>query len=109
MIHGRPLHRSGNDIREGFVIAIASRFIERLACAVLAATLFALLASCGSGAVGGNPPANDSLRVTILPGEMFRDLEHPEVYADGLHLNHVGRPLFSERLGRKVAEILEGR
>jgi len=69
MIHGRPLHRSGNDIREGFVIAIASRFIERLACAVLAATLFALLASCGSGAVGGNPPANDSLRVTILPGD----------------------------------------
>jgi hypothetical protein len=68
MIHGRPLHRSGNDIREGFVIAI-SRFIERLACAVLAAALFAVLASCGSGAVGGNPPANDSLRVTILPGD----------------------------------------
>src|SRR5258706_9549055 len=54
--------------REGFVIAIA-RFIERLACAALAAMLFAVLASCGSGAVGGNPPATDPARVTILPGD----------------------------------------
>lgn len=46
-------------------------------------------------------------RVTILPGDMFRDLEHPEVYADGLHLNHVGRPIFSERVGQKVADALE--
>jgi hypothetical protein len=52
--------------REGFVIAIALRFIERLA---LGASLFAVLASCGSGAVGGNPPATDPARVTILPGD----------------------------------------
>ena len=52
--------------REGFVIAMAFRFIERLA---LVASLFAVLASCGSGAVGGNPPATDPARVTILPGD----------------------------------------
>ena len=45
-------------------------------------------------------------RVTVLPAETFRDLEHPEVFADGLHLNHVGRPLFSARVGEKVAEIV---
>ena len=55
--------------REGFVIAIALRFIERLA---LAASLFAVLASCGSGAVGGSPavvdPPGGPQRITILPG-----------------------------------------
>ncbi len=48
-------------------------------------------------------------RVTVLPGETFRDLERPEVYADGLHLNHAGRPIFSERLGAKMAEIAGSR
>jgi hypothetical protein len=45
-------------------------------------------------------------RVTVLPAETFRDLETPETFADGLHLNHVGRPLFSVRIGEKVAEIV---
>ena len=45
-------------------------------------------------------------RVTVLPKEMFRDLERPDFYADGLHLNVNGRPVFSERLGRKVAELM---
>ncbi len=44
--------------------------------------------------------------VTLLPKEMFHDLERPELFADGLHLNHHGRPIFSERLGRKVAELM---
>jgi hypothetical protein len=57
---------AASTFREGFVIAIALRFIERLA---LGASLFAVLASCGSGAVGGNPPATDPARVTILPGD----------------------------------------
>jgi hypothetical protein len=45
-------------------------------------------------------------RITILPKETFRDLEHPEVFADGLHLNHVGRPIFSERLAQKMTELV---
>jgi hypothetical protein len=45
-------------------------------------------------------------RLTILPKETFRDLERPEVFSDGLHLNHLGRPIFSERLGKKMAEIV---
>jgi len=57
---------AASTFREGFVIAMAFRIIERLA---LGASLLAVLASCGSGAVGGNPPANDPARVTILPGD----------------------------------------
>jgi hypothetical protein len=48
-------------------------------------------------------------RVTVLPGDTFRDLERPEVYADGLHLNQAGRPIFSERLAQKMAEIAGGK
>ncbi len=44
--------------------------------------------------------------VTVLPREMFHDLEQPELFADGLHLNHKGRPIFSERLGLKVSELM---
>jgi len=58
----------GNDIRDRFVIATALRFIEKLTLVALGAALAATLASCGSGAVGGNPQANDPNRVTILPG-----------------------------------------
>jgi len=55
----------------------------------------------------------DSIRnrpkITVLPKEMFRDLEHPEVFADGLHLNEKGRPIFSERLGNTITELVLGR
>jgi hypothetical protein len=44
--------------------------------------------------------------VTVLPKDLFHDLERPELFADGLHLNRIGRPIFSERLGLKVAELL---
>ena len=43
--------------------------------------------------------------VTVLPKEMFHDLEQPDLFADGLHLNHKGRPIFSDRLGLKVSEL----
>jgi lysophospholipase L1-like esterase len=36
------------------------------------------------------------------------DLERPELFADGLHLNRDGRPIFSERLAAKTESILNG-
>jgi hypothetical protein len=43
--------------------------------------------------------------VSVLPKQTFRDLERPEWFADGLHLNHVGRGIFSAR----VAAVLDRR
>jgi hypothetical protein len=40
----------------------------------------------------------------VLPADTFKDLERPEVFADGLHLNQAGRPIFSERLAHLMAE-----
>jgi hypothetical protein len=37
-------------------------------------------------------------RVDTLPSETFTDLERPEVFFDGLHLNRDGRAIFSQRL-----------
>jgi hypothetical protein len=45
--------------------------------------------------------------VTVLPQDTFRDLEQPELFADGLHLNRRGRAIFSKRLARDVANLLE--
>jgi hypothetical protein len=44
--------------------------------------------------------------VSALPSGMFRDLERPEVFFDGLHLNKTGRTLFSERLAGQVAPVI---
>lgn len=44
-------------------------------------------------------------RVSALPAETFRDLERPELFFDGYHLNHDGRGLFSGR----VAELIPAR
>ena len=53
----------------------------------------------------------DSIRtnsqVSILPAVTFKDLERPEFFADGFHLNQAGRPIFSERLSQKTAEVLK--
>lgn len=49
-----------------------------------------------------------SPRVTVLPAETFTDFERPELFADGLHLNRDGRPLFSERLATTVETVLAG-
>ena len=55
----------------------------------------------------------DSVRsrsgVFILPPSTFRDLEKPELFSDGLHLNSDGQPLFSKRLATEVFDILGGR
>lgn len=47
-------------------------------------------------------------RVSVLPADTFNDLECPQLFADGLHLNRDGRPVFSRRLAQKVASILTG-
>jgi hypothetical protein len=47
-------------------------------------------------------------RVDVLPADTFVDLERPEVFADGLHLNREGRPIFSTRLAERVDAILGG-
>jgi hypothetical protein len=48
-------------------------------------------------------------RLTVLPEDMFRHLQRPEWFADGLHLNSTGRELFSVELAKAVAPIVEGR
>ena len=47
-------------------------------------------------------------RVTVLPPDTLADLERPELFADGLHLNYLGRPVFSERVAKKTEEVLRG-
>jgi hypothetical protein len=55
----------------------------------------------------------DSVRgvrnVTVLPPATFRDLERPDIFADGLHLNHLGRPIFSTHLAEQIDAVLGGR
>ena len=41
--------------------------------------------------------------ITILPADTFKDMERPEVFADGLHLNKTGRQIFSQRIAEKLA------
>jgi hypothetical protein len=50
--------------------------------------------------------AAQSPRVDILPSDTFTDLERPEFFFDGLHLNRDGRPIFSRRIGERVEAIL---
>ena len=44
--------------------------------------------------------------VSALPADLFHDLERPDLFADGLHLNVTGRNLFSTRLGQRIAAEL---
>ena len=44
--------------------------------------------------------------VSALPQDLFHDLERPEMFADGLHLNSRGRAAFSARLGQRLAAEL---
>lgn len=41
-------------------------------------------------------------RVSALPAQTFRDLERPELFFDGYHLNHTGRGLFTARLAELI-------
>lgn len=50
--------------------------------------------------------AAQSPRVDVLPFDTFTDLERPDVFFDGLHLNRDGRPIFSARLGERIESIL---
>jgi hypothetical protein len=47
-------------------------------------------------------------RVEVLPPETFVDLERPELFADGLHLNRAGRAVFSKRVAAQVNAVLAG-
>ena len=47
--------------------------------------------------------------VSVLPKDTFRDLECPDLFADGLHLNHDGREIFSRRLAREVSTLIGSR
>jgi hypothetical protein len=47
--------------------------------------------------------------VSALPVSTFRDLERPEVFFDGLHLNRVGRGIFSVRMAENVLPMLASR
>jgi len=44
--------------------------------------------------------------VSALPSSTFRDLERPELFADGLHLNKTGRALFTERIAAQVTPLI---
>jgi hypothetical protein len=44
--------------------------------------------------------------ITVVPRDTFKDLEHPEVFADGLHMNHTGQEIFSKRLAEIVSQSL---
>lgn len=46
--------------------------------------------------------------VYVVSPNTFRDLERPELFADGFHLNSSGRSIFSQRLAIKVSDILGG-
>jgi hypothetical protein len=45
-------------------------------------------------------------QVAALPQNTFRDLERPDVFFDGLHLNRVGRGIFSTRLAETIPPLL---
>lgn len=45
-------------------------------------------------------------RVSALPKETFRDLERPDLFSDGLHLNRIGRGIFTGRVAAQVPRVL---
>jgi hypothetical protein len=44
-------------------------------------------------------------RIAALPSDTFHDLERPDFFFDGLHLNDRGRHIFSVRLGERTAAL----
>jgi len=48
-------------------------------------------------------------RLSVLPADTFRNLQRPELFADGLHLNRQGRQLFSDALAKDLEPLLTGR
>jgi hypothetical protein len=45
-------------------------------------------------------------RIAALPQITFRDLERPDVFFDGLHLNRVGRGIFSARIAQTIPAMI---
>jgi hypothetical protein len=45
-------------------------------------------------------------RVFALPQNTFRDLENPDLFFDGLHLNKIGRDLFSRKIASQVSPLI---
>jgi len=45
-------------------------------------------------------------RVAALPQNTFRDLERPDVFFDGLHLNRAGRGIFSTRIAQTIPPMI---
>jgi hypothetical protein len=41
-----------------------------------------------------------------LPQNTFRDLENPDLFFDGLHLNKTGRGLFSGKIATQVSPLI---
>jgi hypothetical protein len=46
-------------------------------------------------------------RVAALPQSTFRDLERPEYFFDGFHLNKAGRGLFTAKLAMQIPPIID--
>jgi hypothetical protein len=44
--------------------------------------------------------------VSALPSSTFRDLERPEMFYDGLHLNRVGRGIFTARIATRIPPLI---
>jgi lysophospholipase L1-like esterase len=44
--------------------------------------------------------------VFALPQGTFRDLENPDLFFDGLHLNKIGRDLFSRKIASQVSPLI---
>ncbi len=45
-------------------------------------------------------------QVAALPQNTFRDLERPDLFFDGLHLNRVGRGIFSRRIAQTIPPMI---
>jgi hypothetical protein len=45
-------------------------------------------------------------RVSALPATTFRDLERPELFFDGLHLNSAGRGIFTGKIAAQIPPLI---
>jgi hypothetical protein len=59
-----------------------------------------------TGVAAAPPLPESSSHVSVLPADTFTDLEHPQWFFDGLHLNRDGRQNFSARLAPQVEALL---
>jgi hypothetical protein len=62
-----------------------------------------------AGVAGAPRLPQSSSNVSIVPADTFTDLEHPQWFFDGLHLNREGRLNFSGHLASQVEALLAKR